>query len=313
MRIGKRLFPYPIINNNNSLSEYKEGVVYELKVDFDSNGGLIKTRDHIFLKNAHFVLNDSDLINLFLEEKVKATLIVESSSAVFREKYDLTMNPTDIKIPLCNLKDDVYVSSYIYANENILNFSSVGFDEVYDGYIFDLEKYDIIAADDGFRFSVDYDPMDDNKASSIFTVIKDEMHNDNVLRYKIDQKKIYIQLPTEQYVQYSTTKNYAKSKNIFFAMLVIPVLSMCLNEVQQSFTDGDEISDIINQYRWFTSICFSYKKETGKDITMDVFKSTPSLELAQLVFNYSSLIGMSDFCDMMDQINGKGDADDEQD
>lgn len=302
MRIGNRLFPYPIINQNLSLSEFKEASKYEMKIDLNENGEVFKSRDHVILKNAHFVLNDEDLFNLYKEGKLCCTLIVESSSSIYRERFVLTDEPKDIIVPLHELKDDVYVSSYMYANERINNYVSKGFSEDYEGYTFDIGKFDILAVDDGFRFKIDYNPSEDNKISSIFQIIKKVDKTDDVIDYEMDEKRINLYLSPNHYGNYETVKNSSQFNNIFFAFLVMPVLSNCLYEIQNNFKDSEDISDIIEQYSWFKSICFSYEKERGKKLIMDDFKIMKTLELSQIIFNYAPLNGMSDFCELI--LNG---------
>ena len=309
MRIGSRLFPYPVINNNVYLSEYKENLNFELCVEFNENGEVYKNRNHVCLKNSHFKLNDQELLKLCDEGKIKCALIVESSSSIYRERFEITTTPKDILLPLHELKNDVYVSSYIYATENIDDFVSSGFNDDYQGYTFDIEKFDILAADDGFRFNIDYNLEEDNKVSSIFTIIKLEESTD-VMGCNMDPNKIIIYLSAKYFSDYETMKNHSDFNEIFFAMLVMPVLVNCLSDIKTAYANNDDISDITDDYHWFKSICFSYEKEKGKKLTMDEFKRLTALELAQDVFNYSTTKGLHKFCDLVVGSGFGGELDD---
>ena len=56
MQFGKRIFPYPILNSNEELSEFKEGINFKLHINENHNGDLIKERDIILLKDIYFQL-----------------------------------------------------------------------------------------------------------------------------------------------------------------------------------------------------------------------------------------------------------------
>lgn len=91
---------------------------------------MYRTKNSIVFKDIHFYLEDKELIKLYEEGKIKACLIVEASASVYREMFELTDKPTDITVPIHLLKGDVYVSSYIYANENIEGIIVRGFEVI---------------------------------------------------------------------------------------------------------------------------------------------------------------------------------------
>ena len=79
MRVGRKLFPYPVINNSEKVSSFKNAsfsLVYEDASD----------EENLILKNTHLVIDDMNLINLISTGKVKGALIIECSSTIFREK-----------------------------------------------------------------------------------------------------------------------------------------------------------------------------------------------------------------------------------
>ena len=150
MRVGRKLFPYPVINNSEKISSFKDStfsLVYEDESD----------EENLILKDAHLIIDDMNLISLISQGKVKGALIVECSATIYREKFDIGMKNRDIIIPLSELNDKVYISSFLYATENISNYKSENFLEDYEDYSFNIEKYDILAADDGFMKIIEYD------------------------------------------------------------------------------------------------------------------------------------------------------------
>ena len=296
MRVGNKNFPYPVLNAFQFKSDFKDDSIFKLKNTFD-NGDVIRTPNSIILKDICFELEDEELLKLYNEGKVKASLIVEASASVFRHSHELNITPNEIVIPIHLLKGEVTVSSYLYACEDILDYQSNGFNDDYLGYTINIEKYSILAVDDGFKFIVSLDEAEDNNVSSIFTIVRID-ENSDVMKYENTSKKIKIFLPQKHFKNYESLKMQNSYTNEFLSMLIIPVLTCCLYELQESARYDDaitDISDITYDKAWFKSICLAYEREQKKKLTIDEFIDCSPLELAQIVLNYSSLKGMKEF------------------
>lgn len=281
MRVGRKLFPYPVINNSEKISSFKNAsfsLVYEDETD----------EENLILKNTHLVLDDDYLVRLISEGKVKGALVIECSATIFRETRSIDLNNHDIIIPLSELNDKVYISSFLYATEDITGYKSDNFLEDYSEYTFNIEKYDILAADDGFFKVIEYDQEEDQKNDSIFSVIKTK--NIDSMLVDISQKKIIIKLPEAEHGLYSNLRYNKTYQPLFFSMMAIPALS----NVLQKFKDQEiDIEDIADDYYWFNSIMTSYEKNFGKKLTNEVFNETETLTLAQKLLNNSTLGGIN--------------------
>lgn len=309
MQLGNRIFPYPILNNRKELSEFKNDINFELHISLAQNGEIIKTRNKAILKDVYFSLNDIDLLKLYNEGKIACSLIVESSSSIYRQKFKLTENPQTYEIDLNKLKDDVYLSAYCYATCDIENYSSKNFNEDYKEYAFNITKYDIVAADDGVKFVIDRDLEEDNKVSSIFVIAK-SLNNINTISYDMKSDKIYIYLPPKEHDYYNSLKSTSDYNDMFFSMLAIPVLTSCFSELKYYHkNEGTDLAMIVENYRWFDSVLKSYKKEKSVDLSEDEFDSLQSLELAQIVFNYSSINGIDKLYNMVSNVALGDDSD----
>ena len=292
MQLGNRLFPYPVINQEPTISEFKETSSFELKITLSENNDLIRVNNKAVLKDIYFSLRDDDLMRFYNEGKIRCYLIVESSSSIYRQRFELTELPQTIEIPLDYLKDEVYISAYCVAMCDIDNYSSSGFGDDYEGYTFDIKKYDIVAADDGMRFYIDRDLAEDNKVSSIFNIIRNE-NSISLVSYEMKSNNIYIYMPADAYESYTSLKTDARWNNIFYSMIAIPVLTSCFSEIKASnYSDVDEITD---DYRWFRSVCRSYERETKKVLTADEMSNLSPMELAQTVLNYATSKGVNEF------------------
>lgn len=297
MRIGNKIFPYPTLNQNKDLSEYKESSSFELNLT-TNDGELIKDEDRIILKDVHFQIENDELEELFYEEKLKCALIVECSPSLYRKSYLIDDFPSDIDIPLEYLKDRVNISAHMYANEKISNYMNKDFNEEYEEYKFNLEKYNIVAIDDGYSFRVDIDDEEDNKATSIFTIIRLDSRS-HIFNYENGSDKINLILPIDYYKMYNSIKDTKEANNIVFGLLLVPVLSKCLDEIRIIFEDAEDVEEIIEEKRWFKSICKSYEKVFDLKLTIDEFRDINTYELAQKLLNNGTSQGLRDFSDML--------------
>lgn len=295
MHIGNRIFPYPVLNRNEALSDYVPDSVFKLKFDVGEDGAPIVRNGKVIFKNLHCIVTDPDILQMIEKGKVKGTFIVECSASVYRKSFDISSTPYDLSISAREINGNVVASCYLYATEEIENFKSIGFLPEYCGYTFDLDRYDILAVDDGFKFKTEIDPAEDDRVASIFTIVKKEDDCD-IMTYHNKERGIVIYLPTPYYASYDNIKTRRGCNNIAFAMLAIPVLVSCLYDIKKQFESMEEILD---EYPWFNAVRISYKRQTGNELSYEDFDGINLLELSQLVLNSASCNGLMDFNDML--------------
>lgn len=294
MHIGNRIFPYPILNRNGTLSDYVATSTFELKFEVDKNKAPIVKNGEVVFKNLHFTLTDDTLTKLLKQGKLQGAFIVECSDSVYRNRFDISTTPYDLPVSAHEINGNVVASCYLYAAEDIPNFCSRGFIADYAGYSFDIDKFDILAVDDGVNFKIELDPTKDDKVASIFTIAKREDSGD-IMSYVCNDKKIIIHLPSTYYDCYAHIKTKWACNNIAFAMLAIPVLSSCLDEISKY----ESMEDILEHHSWFNAVCISYMRKTRTKLTFDDFRDKNKLELAQMVMNSASCNGLKDFANML--------------
>ena len=248
MQLGNRVFPYPVLNKNDNLSDYKESSTFMVSFDTIEDGSPYVVDGKVIFKNLHYTITDDSLKELIEEEKLKGAFIVECSASVYRNKFDISQTPYDLPVSVHELNGNVVTSCYIYATEDITEFKSDGFIDDYKNYTFDIDKFDILAADDGYKFKIDLDPTEDDKVSSIFTVIPLET-NESIMKYENGDRNITIELPREYFNSYDIIKRKKEYNNIAFSMIAIPVLSNCISEINTyEREDNDSICD---EHKWF--------------------------------------------------------------
>ncbi len=275
MRIGKRLFPYPVLNSEKLFSQYKNGV-FALYYE----EGVSEDRQYYQLNQLYCDLSDTMLLDLVNKGKAEIICVVECPSTMYRKHFVVSTQPTDYRIPLADLNNKVNVSAFIVAKEDINDYRSEDFLDDYGDISFSIEKHDILAADDGYVNNVDFNDLDDNKKSSIFIIIKDRNISDGTMQVEYDSDKITISLPEEQWNYYDKTKKIPQYQSLYFSIIAVPALGYALSCLQKN----DPAVDILRiDYRWFNAFAIAYKNYHGEEISDDVFiKMNTNLE-AQMV------------------------------
>lgn len=307
MHIGSRLFPYPILNSNQELSDYNENSAFRLTFDTDEEGKVVISNGQIVFKNLHYEIENSEIESLISNGKIRGSFIVECSASTFRKNYEITTEAKDLFVEARDLNGYVVVSAYLYATEDIAGLKNESYLSELQGYNFDIDKFDILAVDDGARFRIDLDPSEDDKVSSIFTIVRINS-DDKYISYESKDSSIVIKLPNTYYDSYDRIKRKSDYNNIAFSMIAIPVLTACIEDVQEGYDDFD---DLIESNRWVLSVCAAYKRETGSELDFDEFCNINSFRLSQMVLNYASCNGIEYFGEMLAGQTGEGGEDDE--
>lgn len=291
MHIGKRLFPYPILNSERLFSQFKQSLFslqYEEEIDKDNS--------LYSFKNVRCVLENDYLKTLVSEGKANIVCVIECAPTMFRRTYNLGLEPKDIKVSLMNLNGKVSVSAFIVATENISNYKCDDFLDDYDGYAFSVEKHDILAVDDGFVNRIDFNSEEeDNKKSSIFLVIKDKTIKDETMLIDFDSEKITISLPEEQYNRYYKTKSKKNFFNLYFSIMVVPALGYAISRLQR---DNELVDQLRIDYKWFNAFAVAYKEAHKEELTDEEFIKMNGNKEAQVLFNMPVTKALDDIFDL---------------
>lgn len=153
MRIGKKIFPYPVLNNIQHLSNYLD---CRFEVYFD----LQETNFEIKLNDLKFETDSELLNNLYKEEKIDVICIVECSDTVFRRKFKIKKIEKDLILYKADLSEKTYITFFAYATQNI-TIRSNEFDEDYQNIDFQIDKYDILASNDDKFLTIEHQEKED--------------------------------------------------------------------------------------------------------------------------------------------------------
>jgi hypothetical protein len=309
MQIGNRIFPYPVVNRNEELSDFINGACYKLAFGEPENP-IISDRHYLTLKDVHIELVDDTLREFVQNEYMEAILVVESPESVFRKTYSIGLTPITIKVPLIVLSGKVTISSYLYATKDIFEYKSINFNEDFSNIEFELNKFDIVGIDDGFSFNIEHNDLADNVSESIFEIIRGE-NSQKYIQYNTDEgdSKIYIYLPKEKFEQYSQVKTSRPFMYIFMGLIVVPVLVDIFNRLKNEFRFCEDIIDINESYPWFKSVARSYKSIENMNLSVSTFMNSNTLEFAQKIFNNMNVQAIEDAYNMIiNEIEGGQDG-----
>lgn len=283
--LANKNYPYPIITREQSFSSYN-GINYSFSFEKETD------ENNLILKNVKLETNSNTLIDLLNQGKVKAIISVSCSKTYYKYTEEIGLMPRTIKLNLYNLKDKVEISAYVFANENLNQFSSSECLDEYQGYNFDIEKYCLFAIDDGYKLPVEYDDYNDKKVSSIFRVSEIEKDVDRLIKIYPENDYIIIAIPKEECKSYRSLKDNEDFAAIFLSILGCPALTNCLTELQK---ERKTVEEIIEQYAWFKTIIKAYKNLNGVDLDDNLFEQLNCFEFSQQVLgncNVSSLSSM---------------------
>ena len=114
MQIGKRNFPYPVINKIDYYNDYNN-TSFEFLYEDEM------TEKYYILKNVKINIQNEQIISLIKENKLAAVIVIECKSTLYKHTEVISLEPKEIKIHMNNLKDKVEVSCYVYSTEKLKN------------------------------------------------------------------------------------------------------------------------------------------------------------------------------------------------
>lgn len=296
MRIRNNLFPYPVLNSKENISSFVNSF---FSFDYEE----YQDDNYYYLKNIKVDLSDEKILELIEQGRAEAKIIVECSRTIYRNIFSISLDSTTIKIPISELRGLVEISCFIYAKENISNYYSNNFNKIYGDYKFDIDKFDILAVDDGYNTKIDFDEQKDNKVSSIFVVVSSGDPNSNTMDFDVKRKNIKITLPNKEYGFYTNMKNDTNYQNVFFAIIAIPALTFALSKAQE-----EDFDTARNTYDWLESVIAAYEKVYGKNLKDDWEKL--EVDVPQKLLNNAITQSIDDFYFLMiDRYRKRGEED----
>ena len=296
MLIGNKSFPYPLLMEREGEKDFKTSS-FSLKYNLLEQNDIVE-KTEVCIKDIHFYLDNKELFSLYEKGLVNAVCEIECSKTVYKEVFEITTQPITKCIQTEKLSGDVTISAYLYATKDILDYYSEDFHSDYEGYSFNIKENNVLAADTGGRFKVNFFEGKDNKLSSIFSIIK-KIDTDNIVRYESGERKIIIHANPDTYDAYAVLKSDKRHNNFVFSTLVIPTLAFCLKDIKDRLEDDKDLEELCSEKLWVKSILNRYKLLFEKELDKDEFLSINSYELAQMVMGEAVSKSVIEYSKMM--------------
>ena len=279
MQLKNKLFPYPVLNSNTMLSTYP-GKIFAFNYTLDEN------IEAVLLQDVRFSTNSEYIKSLYKQGIIEVVCVIECSQSVSRRCEIIYEQGKTIELAKADYNGKIEISMFAYAKENF-EMKADEFQSDYHGLSSKIDKYDIVGANDGIVFKINYLDKEDSASKSIFSITIDESLDDDA-GYNVSYlgKKIEIYMSRKQFEKYNVVYASQDFKEVFFNMLLVPVLTEALTSIRAELESESDLDDICDKYAWFYSIKRGYKKQFNKElIKSDYLEMSPIVLAQQLLGN----------------------------
>lgn len=268
MEIKNRLFPYPVLCDNND--DY-------IELKFDVTVTKEEKLNDIIL---HFdiELDNTELLSLIREGKAEYVMHIECPYTSYRKVVRGFSKPIEYSIPKEKVNKDVYLVAMVVATSEINNFYSDSFNEDYDESVY-FEKGSILAYKNLPRLIIVKNYEELARGDLFFTIVnksygKEEMEP---VTYDLSGDKIKILVDNNMYNKYVKFQTNQDMFPLIISLLVLPALAYAI-EILRNEGNGNYASTY-----WYQKLCKSCELK-GKDFKNDIVEGEfTAIEVAQLL------------------------------
>ncbi len=239
---------------NPVLSIDRDDYIEECSFDVAFDEAAISVDDEFINIPVVYELKSKGLSNYIKSDKASVVVLIYSSGTMYRRIYlfDNDKNEMLIKIPKFNVKDEIEISSFILAKENINNFQLEEFNDLYfKGILFSIKKADVLAKGLERTISVDDSELE-KPISSIFSIQNNENAETDIEADFDSDHKIIITLCEELNKLYWEMKDHNSGalRRYLTGIIVYPVLVEAISKMVDTYRGGSDYSE----KRWFRTI-----------------------------------------------------------
>ena len=239
---------------NPVLSIDRDDYIEECSFDVAFDEVAISVDDEFINIPVVYELKSKGLSNYIKSDKASVVVLIYSSGTMYRRIYlfDNDKNEMLIKVPKFNVKDEIEISSFILAKENINNFQLEEFNDLYfKGILFSIKKADVLAKGLERTISVDDSELE-KPISSIFSIQNNENAETDIEADFDSDHKIIITLCEELNKLYWEMKDHNSGalRRYLTGIIVYPVLVEAISKMVDTYRGGSDYSG----KRWFRTI-----------------------------------------------------------
>ncbi len=211
------MLPHPVLGQGDDISGF-------CRFKEDPSINILEDKYEIDFEIEHDNGTISDLVKV---GKAIYCCEVSCSGTLFRETFFTGVHQFHIVIPRFTLRNRVDFQVYCLAIKDISNYNNPAAHPDYEGFSFEIEKADLLAVFGNFSFNADIQYHKLRAASSFMQIIPNESDKD-ITEYILDDSKIQIKLPKEQYNKFRHFGKRKEFTDMIHASLVQNALTIAL-------------------------------------------------------------------------------------
>ena len=282
MRLNKGLTPYPVLSSMDD--DYVRGS-FRAEVQEEISFGQLKL-------SIDYMLDDSGLQELFAQGKASYATHVECPLVGYRQIFPSKDIHDVVTIDAGNLANEVEISTYIVATEDIHGYHNeqfnVGFGK---GASFNIWKGGILAIGPEYTIDINRDGKNYDKMADILVIAVDEGNPGDVW---VDTEGDCLRLFVSRDLFNVYHRHKASERYMMIQSFFVPAVMSVLMDMKDADEDNDEG---LASYRWY-SVLAKLLEQNGIDIN-DIQLGTGSSKknigrLAQQIFKYPLLHAMNE-------------------
>lgn len=282
MRLNKGLTPYPVLSSMDD--DYVRGS-FRAEVQEEISFGQLKL-------SIDYMLDEPGLKELFAQGKVSYATHVECSLVGYRQLFSSKNNHENVTIDAGNLTNEVEISTYIVATEDIHGYHNeqfnIGFGK---GASFDIWRGGILAIGPEYTIDINRDGKNYDKMADILALAVDESNPGDVW---VDTEGDCLRLYVSRNLFNVYHRHKASDRYMMIQTFFVPAIMSVLMDMKDVDEENDEG---MASYRWY-GVFAKLLEQNGidiKDIQLGTGNSKKNIgRLAQQIFKYPLLHAMDE-------------------
>lgn len=268
MRIGNRLFPYPVLRPGQS--DYETSAFQTERV--------VSNTLETMRMSVRIRMECDDLQALVASGDARYALHLECAQSSYRELLVQNASPVfNHAVQISKLQGALESVALVLAARDIRRYASDDFGPELKGLSFDIPKGSVLACENLPIIDVD-NPLESVWGGKpIFIAYKLPGSGDEPMLVEMNKDSVMIGLGAREYDRYARLARDPRLQPLLNAALVFPALVYVLERL------GEETPEEWLKYEWFVALSDLYARR-GKSfeaLLMDADDGVPSIRLAQ--------------------------------
>ena len=236
--------------------------------------------------NINYHINNDEIKSMIESNILAYASQIQCTATWYRNLMISDSDKQTIKLPAGEVHGKVEICPCIIVLKNVLSYENEDFSEDFKGISFSLNKGEVVAIGEKYKFNADYDNDIIKKGDSIVSFVED--NETSVMYGDLNADIIQIHLPPKQFKQYVNIGKYDDYLKIplLNSIYVVPVIVQAIYEIEEGESDPD--SSQFDQNAWYKTIRLLIRKAAkGDDNKFHTMLQEP-VKTAEILLNDNS-------------------------